>query len=381
MQIGFAGGRCEAAAGAARRGLERSRLASKPPRRPEAQRRQPLMRPITIALDAMGGDHGPSVVVPAAIGAAEQVDRLHLVLVGDAERIEAESGARRLPPRVTVRHAAERVEMDEAPAQALRGKKDSSMRVALDLVASGEADACVSAGNTGALMAIARFVLKTLPGIDRPAIMSALPSSRGRTHMLDLGASVDATPEQLFQFAVMGATLVSAIHQLPSATVGLLNVGAEETKGHTRVREAAQLIGQSDLNYVGFVEGDGIYDGDADVVVCDGFAGNVALKSSEGVARMIGSMISREFRRTGFNRLVGWFARPVLRAVARRIDPRAYNGAIFLGLRGTVVKSHGRADAYSFANAIHEAIAEVDKDVPARISEHLDAVLSYRSVP
>ena len=337
------------------------------------------MQPITIALDAMGGDHGPSVVVPAAIGAVEKEARLKLILVGDTDRIEAEIGGRRLPGRISVRHAAERVEMDESPAQALRGKKDSSMRVALELVASGEADACVSAGNTGALMAIARFVLKTLPGIDRPAIMSALPSRRGRTHVLDLGASVDATPEQLFQFAVMGTTLVSAIHRLPSATVGLLNVGEEETKGHSRVREAARLIGNSDLNYVGFVEGDGIYNGDVDVVVCDGFAGNVALKSSEGVASMIASMIRREFRRNQFNRVVGWFARPVLRAVARRIDPRAYNGAIFVGLRGTVVKSHGRADAYSFANAIYEAVAEVNNNVPARISEHLDAVLSCRS--
>ena len=334
------------------------------------------MQPITIALDAMGGDHGPSVVVPAALTAVERIDRLEAVLVGDSERIAAVLGSRKRPERVRVHHAGEQVEMDELPAQALRTKRDSSMRVALDLVACGEADACVSAGNTGALLAISRFVLKTLPGIDRPAIISALPSRRGHTHVLDLGANVDPTPEHLFQFAVMGSTLVSAVHQLPDPRIGLLNVGEEEIKGHERVREAAQLIARSDLNYIGFVEGDGIFSGEADVVVCDGFAGNIALKSSEGAARMIGAMISGEFRRTGFNRLAGMLARPVLRSVARRIDPRTYNGAIFVGLRGTVVKSHGRADAHSFTNAIREAVVEVENNVPARIGEHLDGLLS-----
>ena len=334
------------------------------------------MQPITIALDAMGGDHGPSVVVPAAVSAVERIDRLEAVLVGDSGSIEAELARRTRPARVRVHHAGEQVDMGESPAQALRTKKDSSMRVALDLVACGEADACVSAGNTGALLAIARFVLKSLPGIDRPAIISALPSRRGQTHVLDLGANVDATPEHLFQFAVMGSTLVSAIHHLSAPRIGLLNVGEEEIKGHDRVREAAQIIARSDLNYIGFVEGDGIFSGKVDVVVCDGFAGNIALKSSEGAARMIGSMISHEFRRTGFNRIAGALARPVLRSVARRIDPRSYNGAIFVGLRGTVVKSHGRADEYSFANAIREAVAEVENNVPARIGEHLDGLLS-----
>ena len=334
------------------------------------------MQPITIALDAMGGDHGPSVVVPAALRAVERIDRLNAVLVGDSERIEAEFAGQRRPERVRIHHAGEQVAMDEPPAQALRMKRDSSMRVALDLVSSGQADACVSAGNTGALLAIARFVLKTLPGIDRPAIISALPSRRGHTHVLDLGANVDPTPEHLFQFAVMGSTLVSAIHHLPAPRIGLLNVGEEKIKGLERVREAAQLIARSDLNYIGFVEGDGIFSGEADVVVCDGFAGNIALKSSEGAARMIGAMISGEFRRTGFNRIAGLLARPVLRSVARRIDPRTYNGAIFVGLRGTVVKSHGRADAYSFENAIREAVAEVENNVPDRIREHLDGLLS-----
>ena len=334
------------------------------------------MQPITIALDAMGGDHGPSVVVPAALTAVERIDRLRAVLVGDSERITAALGGRKRPERVRVHHAGEQVGMDEPPSQALRTKRDSSMRVALDLVADGEADACVSAGNTGALLAISRFVLKTLPGIDRPAIISALPSRDGHTHVLDLGANVDPTPEHLFQFAVMGSTLVSAIHHNRKPRIGLLNVGEEEIKGHERVREAAQLIARSDLNYIGFVEGDGIFSGEADVVVCDGFAGNIALKSSEGAARMIGAMIRGEFRRTGFNRIAGVLARPVLRSVARRMDPRTYNGAIFVGLKGTVVKSHGRADAHSFANAIREAVVEVENNVPARIAAHLDGLLS-----
>ena len=337
------------------------------------------MQPITIALDAMGGDHGPPVVVPAAVRAIERIDRLEAILVGDSRVLEEALTGRGPPDRVRIHHAAEQVGMDESPAQALRAKKDSSMRVALDLVAKGEADACISAGNTGALLAIARFVLKTLPGIDRPAIVSALPTTRGSTHVLDLGANVDPTPEHLFQFAVMGSTLVSAIHHLPAPRVGLLNVGAEEIKGHDRVREAAQLIAGSDLNYVGFVEGDGIFSGETDVVVCDGFAGNIALKSSEGAARMIGAMIEGEFRRNGLNRIAGMFARPVLRAVARRIDPRSYNGAVLVGLRGTVVKSHGGADVYSFTNAIREAVAEVENDVPARIGEHLDGLLSGRA--
>ena len=337
------------------------------------------MQPVTIALDAMGGDHGPPVVVPAAVSAVERIGRLEAILVGDSRVIEEALRGRSPPDRVRIHHAAEQVGMDESPAQALRTKKDSSMRVALDLVANGEADACISAGNTGALLAIARFVLKTLPGIDRPAIVSALPTRRGSTHVLDLGANVDPTPEHLFQFAVMGSTLVSAIHHLPAPRVGLLNVGAEEIKGHDRVREAAQLIARSDLNYVGFVEGDGIFSGEVDVVVCDGFAGNIALKSSEGAARMIGAMIDGEFRRKSFNRIAGVFARPVLRAVARRIDPRSYNGAILVGLRGTVVKSHGGADVYSFTNAIREAVAEVENDVPTRIGEHLDGLLSGRA--
>lgn len=327
----------------------------------------------------MGGDFGPSVVVPAAFKALDQHRDLNLTLVGDEQKIgEFIASHTGTDDRLTVLHATQQVEMDELPSVALRTKKDSSMRVAINLVKSGDAHACVSAGNTGALMATARFVLKTLPGIDRPAIISALPSVTGHTHVLDLGANVDATAEQLFQFALMGSVLSQAVDNVASPKVGLLNIGEEEIKGNESIKAAARLLADSDLNYVGFVEGDDIYAGKVDVVVCDGFVGNVALKSSEGVARMIGTFIAEEFKRTWLTKLAGAIAMPVLNAVRGRIDPRAYNGASFAGLRGIVIKSHGSADAISFANAIKEAVAEVEKNVPARISEHLDAKLSQR---
>jgi glycerol-3-phosphate acyltransferase PlsX len=333
---------------------------------------------LTVALDAMGGDHGPSVVVPAAFRVLDQQPELRLILVGDQDILEREIAqqARDLSKRISVVHASQQVRMDELPSQALRNKKDSSMRVAIDLVKRGEAHACVSAGNTGALMATARFVLKTLPGIDRPAIIAALPSVTGHTHVLDLGANVESTPEQLFQFAVMGSVLVSAVDNIPRPSVGLLNIGQEEIKGNESVKEAAQLLAASDLHYVGFVEGDDIYKGRANVVVCDGFVGNVALKSSEGVASMIGHFIRREFRRTPWTRMIGLIALPVLRTIRLRIDPREYNGASFVGLRGIVIKSHGGADVIAFSRAISEAVAEIRKNVPERISQHLESVLS-----
>ena len=333
---------------------------------------------LTVALDAMGGDHGPSVVVPAAFRALEKQPELSLIMVGDQSVLEREMARHSSvhADRVSVVHASQQVRMDELPSQALRNKKDSSMRVAIDLVKHGDAHACVSAGNTGALMATARFVLKTLPGIDRPAIIAALPSVTGHTHVLDLGANVESTPQQLFQFAVMGSVLVNAVDNIPRPTVGLLNIGQEEMKGNESVKEAAQLLAASDIHYVGFVEGDDIYRGTANVVVCDGFVGNVALKSSEGVASMIGHFIRQEFRRTIWSRTVGFIALPVLQAFRRRIDPREYNGASFVGLRGIVIKSHGSADVIAFARAISEALAEIRKNVPERISQHLESVLS-----
>ena len=336
---------------------------------------------LTVALDAMGGDHGPSVVVPAAFRVLEEQPELHLVLVGDKAVLDKElarhtgrHGAD--ADRVSVVHASQQVRMDELPSQALRNKKDSSMRLAIDLVKSGDAHACVSAGNTGALMATARFVLKTLPGIDRPAIISAVPSVTGHTHMLDLGANVESSPQQLFQFAVMGSVLVSAVDNILRPTVGLLNIGQEEMKGNESVKEAAQLLAASDIHYVGFLEGDDIFRGTANVIVCDGFVGNVSLKSSEGVASMIGHFIREEFSRSVWTRAVGLIAIPVLRAIRMRIDPREYNGASFVGLRGIVIKSHGGADVVAFSRAIGEAVAEIRKNVPERISQHLESLLS-----
>jgi len=333
---------------------------------------------VSVALDAMGGDHGPAVVVPAAFRVLDQNPALGLILVGDQTILEQEIA--RQPSthadRISVVHASEQVRMDELPSQALRNKKNSSMRIAIDLVKRGDAHACVSAGNTGALMATARFVLKTLPGIDRPAIISALPSVTGHTHVLDLGANVESTPQQLFQFAVMGSVLVSAVDNIPRPSVGLLNIGQEEMKGNESVKEAAQLLAASDIHYVGFVEGDDIYRGTANVVVCDGFVGNVALKSSEGVASMIGHFIREEFHRSAWNRAIGFIALPVLRALRRRIDPREYNGASFVGLRRIVIKSHGGADVVAFSRAIDEAVAEISKNVPERISQHLESVLT-----
>ena len=328
----------------------------------------------------MGGDHGPGVVVPAALEVIAEFSDVDLVLVGNEPAIEAalERAAPAAGGRISIRHASQSVEMDDSPSQVLRSKRDSSMRVALDLVKDGGADACVSAGNTGALMAMARFVLKTLPGIDRPAIISALPTMTGHTHVLDLGANVESTPRHLFEFAVMGSVLASAVDDNPRPSVGLLNIGQENIKGNERVKEAARLVEASGLHYIGFVEGDDIYLGTADIIVCDGFVGNVALKSSEGVARMISDLIRSAFKRTLANRVAGILARPVLRELATRMDPRSYNGASFVGLRGIVIKSHGSADAVAFKRAIVEAVAEIRKNVPERISEHIASVLAEK---
>ena len=331
-----------------------------------------------IALDAMGGDHGSSVVVPAALRVAAENDSLSLILVGDQEVIEQELSRHQptLPDQVCVRHASQRVEMDDLPSLALRTKKDSSMRVAINLVKAGDADACVSAGNTGALMATARHVLKTLPGVDRPAIISSLPSMKGHTHVLDLGANAETEPEMMFQFAVMGSIIATAVDNVPHPSVGLLNIGAEEIKGNEIVKEAARLLAASDLHYIGFVEGDDIYKGTADVVVCDGFVGNVALKSSEGVAQMISHFTRQEFSRSVFTRAAGLVCMPILRSLHRRFDPRSYNGASFVGLNGIVIKSHGSADVVAFSRAITEAVAEVRKNVPGRIRERIESMLS-----
>ncbi len=302
---------------------------------------------------------------------------MRLVLVGDEAVLDQEvkrAGAN-WSDGLACRHASENVEMDELPSQALRNKKNSSMRVCVDLVKEGIAQACVSAGNTGALMATSRFVLKTLPGVSRPAIVSALPSVNGHTHVLDLGANVDTSAQQLLEFAVMGSVLAAAVDDVTEPTVALLNIGQEEIKGNDQVREAATMLAASPLNYIGFVEGDDIFKGTANVVVCDGFVGNVALKASEGAAKMIGGFMREEFDRSWLNKLRFFVARPVLGALRARMDPRRYNGASFVGLRGIVVKSHGSADSLAFRHAIEEALAEVRKSVPERIRENISNIL------
>lgn len=331
---------------------------------------------VTIALDAMGGDSGSAVVVPAAVRAIGQHPDVNIILVGDEGELTRElaaAGNGQHSSRLKIHHASQKVEMDELPSNALRNKKDSSMRVALNLVKEGVADACVSAGNTGALMATSRFVLKMLPGIDRPAICTSLPSISSHTWMLDLGANVDCNAEHLFQFALMGSVLAEAVDGKENPRVGLLNIGEEEIKGNEQVKEAAHLLSENMPNYAGYAEGDDIYTGTFDVIVCDGFVGNVSLKTSEGVAKMIAAFIKQEFTRNFITRLAALVAMPILRAFRHRIDPRRYNGASLLGLRGIAIKSHGGADALAFANAIKVAILQVREDVPQRITAQLQA--------
>lgn len=339
-----------------------------------------MSNPLVIALDAMGGDDGPASVVPAAIRILDKRDDIKLILVGDQAILKQHTSGSlsRFADRLEIQHASQQVEMDELPSRALRSKKDSSMRVAINLVKEGRADACVSAGNTGALMATGRYVLKTLPGIDRPAICTSLPTMSGHTWMLDLGANVDSSPEHLVQFAVMGSVLAGAVDNNPAPKVGLLNVGEEEIKGNETVKSAANLLASIELNYIGYVEGDDVYKGTADVIVCDGFVGNVSLKTGEGVAKMIAYFIKTEFSRNLLTRMAALCAMPVLNAFRRRIDPRRYNGASLLGLKGTVIKSHGSADALSFANAIEVAATVVKQSVPERISKQLQHLLTER---
>lgn len=335
----------------------------------------------TVSLDAMGGDFGVAVVAEAAVAYLKDHPDTSLILVGNEREITDELTRIKSAPsdRLRVHHASQRIEMDESPSRALRSKKDSSMRVAVDLVKDGVAHACVSAGNTGALVATARYVLKMLSGIDRPAITSAIPSIQGQTYMLDLGANVGCSSEHLLQFAVMGAVLASAIDEIENPRVGLLNIGEEEIKGNDQVKHANEMLQKSGLNYIGYVEGDDVYCGDVNVVVCDGFAGNVSLKSSEGVAKTISHFIQQEFRQNLFTQLCGLLALPVLKSFRRRIDPRCYNGASLLGLRGVVVKSHGGADAFSFQHAIDIARLEAVKQVPQMIDTHIAEYLKYNS--
>ena len=338
------------------------------------------MSPYTLAIDAMGGDYGPSVTVPAVLLALQEEPRLHIILVGDLEILQAQlkrAKTRVKPEQLTLHAATQIVSMDEPPALALRNKKDSSMRVAINLVKEGLAQACVSAGNTGALMATARFVLKTIPGIDRPAISAMLPTMKEQTkvRVLDLGANVDSEVEHLLQFAIMGSVLSAEVDNIKSPRVALLNIGSEEIKGNEQVKKAAELLKNAHINYIGYIEGDAIYQGIADVIVCDGFVGNVALKVTEGVAKLVSHYIKLAFNRNWFSRLSGLMALHVLKGLRNRLDPARYNGASLIGLRGIVIKSHGSASVLAFKNAINEAIFEVEKNIPERIREQVTGLL------
>jgi glycerol-3-phosphate acyltransferase PlsX len=344
-----------------------------------------VTKSIRIAIDCMGGDVGIPATIPAALAFLERNPAASLLLVGQSDKINQAIEQQRARfasvqmDRIEVEHAQEVVSMDDPIEVALRRKKDSSMRVSIEAVKAGRADACVSAGNTGALMAISRYVLKTLDGIDRPAIATHLPNQAGgATTVLDLGANVDCTAEHLLQFAIMGTALAqtSASDALPS--VGLLNIGEEIIKGNDVVKQAAELLRDSPLNFHGNVEGNDIFKGTVDVVVCDGFVGNVVLKSVEGLAHMLGSMIRQEFYRNTFTRLAGLVVRPVLNRFRRRVDNRRYNGAALLGLRGVVFKSHGSADDYAFRHALQRAHDAAAVGLLDRIASSVVALTSHQ---
>ena len=330
---------------------------------------------IKVSIDASGGDYGIPVTIEAGINALSKYEDLQIHFVGDSLSIENELKKHRksnlLKNRIDITHASEVISMDESPSNALRKKKDSSMRIAINLVKDGIADACVSAGNTGALMAIARFVLKTIDGVDRPAIMSSVPTITGHNHMLDLGANIDSKPETLLQFAIMGSIAVQHTENIQKPSIGLLNVGVEDMKGHEKIQATADLLKDSSLNYQGFVEGDDIYKGVVDVIVCDGFEGNIALKASEGVANMVSHFIKESFNKNLLTKIVALFAKPVLKNFKAKVDPGKHNGASLLGLKGVVVKSHGNADVDSFLQAIKEAYLEAHAKITEKISEQL----------
>jgi glycerol-3-phosphate acyltransferase PlsX len=338
---------------------------------------------VTIAIDAMGGDHGIPVTIPAAVSMLNKHSDLQLILVGDKPSIlQALQAEQYDAARISIQHTTQKVEMDELPSHALRSKKDSSMRVAINLVKEGAAKACVSAGNTGALMATARFVLKTIPGIDRPAIISSFPTYDPNkcVRVLDLGANVDSNAECLMQFAVMGSVLAQAADNIENPKVYLLNIGEEEIKGNEQVKATAQLLAASKLvNYVGYIEADAIFNGNADVIVCDGFVGNVTLKTIEGASVFITSLMKQAFMRNWMTKLVALLVKPILKSFVKRIDPGHYNGATLLGLQGTVIKSHGGAKVFAFAHAIHEAMLEAEKNIPERILHEVQRLLNSSS--
>ncbi len=329
---------------------------------------------LTLAVDAMGGDEGLAVTVPAVATLLSRHADVRVLLVGQTPLLQDALRTAGLSDHAAIEivHADDVVSMEDAVDVALRKKKKSSMRIAINQVKEGRAQAAVSAGNTGALMAISRFVLKTLNGIDRPAICTAIPTRNGHCHMLDLGANVDSEPAHLLQFALMGDAVVRAVDGIKSPRVALLNIGEEDIKGNEQIKDAAALLAANPtINYVGFVEGNGIFRGEADVVVCDGFVGNVALKTMEGVASMIGAMIKEEIQRNWLNKLGALFALPMLNGLKARLNPQRYNGASLVGLNGIVVKSHGGADVHGFVSAMEVALREAQRNVPALIGAAL----------
>lgn len=332
------------------------------------------MKSVTIAVDAMSGDRGPAITVSAALDAVRENEALSIVLVGI--RSELEALLREGHPRICIEEAVDVVRMNERPSHAIRHKQNSSMAVTLRLVRDGVAQGCVSAGNTGALMAFGRSIIRMYPGIERPAITKLIPSLRGQCHVLDLGANVDASAENLYQFALMGSLMASAISNLPEPRVALLNVGEEEIKGNEPVRLASHLLAQCDsVNYIGYVEGSDLFRNVADVVVCDGFVGNIALKTGEGVAGLLIELLEQAFTRSLYGRFVGWLARPILGRLLRLMDPSRHNGASLLGLQGVVIKSHGNANERAMLSAIRQAAREVEMEVPSRINARLDDLM------
>jgi phosphate acyltransferase len=333
-----------------------------------------------IAIDCMGGDIGINATLPAAKSFLDHHPSAKVILVGDETSISTHAVGKLLLslPSVKLVHAPQTVAMDEAPASAVKNKRQSSMRLAIEQVKSSQADACLSAGNTGALMATARLVLRTMPGIDRPAIATDIPNQAGgATLMLDLGANVDCTPEHLMQFGLMGSALACAMKSIASPSVGLLNIGEEMMKGNEVVRQASDLLRASELNFFGNVEGDDIFKGTVDVIVCDGFVGNVALKTTEGAAQMLGAMIKEEFSRNWLSKAMAVVALPVLKRFKKRVDHRRYNGAALIGLNGIVFKSHGSADAYSFENAMNRAYEAAEHDLIGQIAR---SIMSLQAV-
>ena len=336
-----------------------------------------MMKETRIAVDAMGGDGGPKIIMPSVKEFLLENRSVKVDVYGDEKILSKYLNIfdKNISENLTIIHTDEKVLSEDSPSHALRHKKNSSMSMAIKSVKDKNAQACVSAGNTGALMAISRFILGTLDGIDRPAIESMLPSLNGHTHVLDLGANIDSKAEHLYQFAVMGSALSSVLDEKENPTIGLLNVGEESIKGNTQVKDAHDLLLSSRLNYVGFVEGDDIFCGNIDVIVCDGFVGNIALKASEGTAKFITSKLKDEFKKNIFTKISGILSMIVLNSFKKVADPRKYNGASLLGLKGIIVKSHGGADSFAFNNSLKIALKEVNKDVPSCIDKKLKEIL------